>query len=280
MVVHVRTTPTPPQRTAGVPRQLRRGGRDGRAGASATRQYRAMRASWRRRARRRMVVFFAAFTALLVAPAHAWALHTGNWQATYAAGVLLGVALTMFVIVRDSPPPQVAQWELGAWAEKWTAGQLRPLRRRGWTVLHDRLVAPDRRANVDHVVVGPAGTYVLDSKRWRGTIHIDPSTGQITVTNPDDPDLPPTTRHGVDGAALRLSTAVHAHLKRAHSRASWVQAVVVIWGDFPQDHVHVGHVVYVAGDRLRRWLLDQPPRSLRAHPDEVAVALREALPPA
>lgn len=263
-----------------LPRQLRRGAGDGRAGASARRQYRQMRASWRRRTRRRLAVFFATYLALVLAPAHVLMATTGSAMAVYAAGVLFGVGLTLLIAARDMTPSHLAQWELGAWGEQWTATELRPLRRRGWTVLHDRQLHPDRPGNVDHVLVGPPGVYVLDSKRWSGTVHVDPSTGQVTVTNPDAPDLRPTTRGGAAGAARALSADVSTQLRHALGRGPWVQAVIVIWGDFPQQHLKVDRVVYVAGPHLRDWLLAQPPRTQRTHPDQVAAALRQALPAA
>lgn len=181
--------------------------------------------------------------------------------------------------MRDTPPAKVTQWELGAWAEQWTAKQLRQLRRRGWAVLHDRLLHPDRPQNVDHVVVGPAGVHVLDSKRWPGTGHVDTTTGQVTVTNTDAPDPGPTSRD-VASAARGLAHQVCTHLKLAHGRASWVQAVIVVWGDFPQQDVHVNNVGHVTGDHLRAWLRAQHPKTQPIHPDEVAAALRRALPAA
>lgn len=236
-----------------------------------------MRASWRRRTRRPRALFLVGYLAFVLAPVHVVAIATGStvvspvW--TYTAGMLFGVGLTLFIVMRDTPPAQVAQWELGAWGEQWTAKELRPLRRRGWTVLHDRLLNPDRPQNVDHVIVGPAGVHVLDSKRWPGTVHIDPITGRVTVTSPDAPDLR-SNRGGVDGAARGLAFDVCTHLKLTHGEASWVQAVVVIWGDFPQQALRVRNVDYVAGSHLRTWLLAHPPKTQRVHPDEVAAVLR------
>lgn len=273
-------TPTTTRGAFRLPRQLQRGVVDGRTGASAQRKYRQMRASWRRRTRRRFAIFFGGYLALVLAPVHVVTVTVASPVWIYTAGMLTGVGLTLFIIMRDTPPAQVTQWELGAWAEQWTAKELRPLRPHGWAVLHDRLLHPDRPQNVDHVLVGPAGVYILDSKRWPGTVHVDPATGQVNVTSPDAPDLRPTTRDGVDGAARGVSHNVHTHLKHALGRAPWVQAVVVIWGDFPQQTVDVNRVVYVAGGHLRTWLLAQPPKAQRAHPDEVAAALRQDMPPA
>lgn len=65
-------------------------------------------------------------------------------------------------------------WERGAEGERRTADALTGLPPDSWTVFHD-LRWPGRRfANVDHVVVGPPGVFVIDSKNW---------TGAITVTS-------------------------------------------------------------------------------------------------
>jgi hypothetical protein len=36
-------------------------------------------------------------------------------------------------------------------------------------VFHD-LAVPGSPANVDHLVIGPTGVFVIDSKRWRGRV--------------------------------------------------------------------------------------------------------------
>jgi nuclease-like protein len=43
------------------------------------------------------------------------------------------------------------------------------LERHGYQVFHD-LAVPGSAANVDHLVVGPTGVYVIDSKRYRGQL--------------------------------------------------------------------------------------------------------------
>ena len=61
-------------------------------------------------------------------------------------------------------------WERGAAGEERTAEVLAQLPAEHWTVFHD-LRWPGRQfANVDHVVVGPPGLFVVDSKNWAGTI--------------------------------------------------------------------------------------------------------------
>ena len=43
------------------------------------------------------------------------------------------------------------------------------LRAEGFAVLHDRRI-PGTRANIDHIVVSPAGVFVIDTKNWSGRV--------------------------------------------------------------------------------------------------------------
>lgn len=60
-------------------------------------------------------------------------------------------------------------FERGADGETATAGVLAELPP-GWTAFHDVRWPGRRLANVDHVLVGPAGIFVIDSKNWSGSI--------------------------------------------------------------------------------------------------------------
>lgn len=77
-----------------LPRQLQREVVDGRAGASAQRKYRQMRASWRRRTRRRFAIFFGGYLALVLAPVHVVTVTVASPVWIYTAGMLTGVGLT------------------------------------------------------------------------------------------------------------------------------------------------------------------------------------------
>ena len=64
-------------------------------------------------------------------------------------------------------------WRRGAAGERRTARLLAPLERHGWAVLHD-LAIPGTPANIDHLVIGPGGVLVIDSKQYRGRLWLDP----------------------------------------------------------------------------------------------------------
>jgi hypothetical protein len=76
--------------------------------------------------------------------------------------------------LRFRPSPDAVAWRRGAAGERRTARLLDPLERHGWAILHD-LAVPGSRANIDHLVIGPGGVFVVDSKQYRGRLRLDPS---------------------------------------------------------------------------------------------------------
>jgi Nuclease-related domain len=91
-------------------------------------------------------------------------------------GLVVGVlaALAAGWGLRFRPSPDAVAWRRGAAGEQRTARLLGPLERQGWVVLHD-LAIPGSRANLDHLVIGPGGVFVVDSKHYRGRLQLDPS---------------------------------------------------------------------------------------------------------
>ena len=79
--------------------------------------------------------------------------------------------------LRFQPSSDTVAWRRGAVGERRTARLLGPLERQGWAVLHD-LAVPQSRANLDHLVIGPGGVFVIDSKQYRGRLQLDP-TGRL-----------------------------------------------------------------------------------------------------
>jgi hypothetical protein len=76
--------------------------------------------------------------------------------------------------LRFRPSPDASAWQRGAAGERRTARLLDPLARHGWAVLHD-LAIPGSQANLDHLVIGPGGVFVIDTKQYRGRLQLDPS---------------------------------------------------------------------------------------------------------
>jgi hypothetical protein len=72
--------------------------------------------------------------------------------------------------LRFRPSEQARTWQRGAAGERRTARLLERLTRDGYVVFHD-LAVPGSDANVDHLVIGPSGVFVIDSKQWTGSVH-------------------------------------------------------------------------------------------------------------
>ena len=129
--------------------------------------------------RRRRSQELAAWTRSLVwrAPLVAAAGLTGSALATQAGlartpATVAGLAAAALVgwPLRFRPSTQARTWQRGARGERQTARLLDRLSRHGYQVFHD-LAMPGSPANIDHLVVGPSGVFVIDSKQWTGQVH-------------------------------------------------------------------------------------------------------------
>jgi hypothetical protein len=72
--------------------------------------------------------------------------------------------------LRFRPSTQARAWQRGAAGERHTARLLDRLSRDGYVIFHD-LAMPHSPANLDHLVLGPSGVFVIDSKDWTGQVH-------------------------------------------------------------------------------------------------------------
>lgn len=68
-------------------------------------------------------------------------------------------------------PNHVTAWATGADGEERTAAALEPLVADGFRILHDRRI-PGSRANIDHIVIGPPGVFVIETKSLNGKLEI------------------------------------------------------------------------------------------------------------
>jgi Nuclease-related domain len=140
----------------------------GQPGASAQAEYRRRRATeraaWTRTMPRRVIVVLAAGLAVGLLAAQV---------APDLAGLLaLLAAACMAWRLWFRPSFDSLAWRRGAAGERRTARLLAPLERQGWAVLHD-LAIPGSAANIDHLVIGPSGVVVIDTKQYRGRLHLD-----------------------------------------------------------------------------------------------------------
>ena len=172
---------------------------------------------------------------------------------SFMAGLLGASAGATLVFVRDDAPNHVLNWRRGADGERKTDKALLPLEKLGWDIEHD--IQRPGSANLDHVLNGPPGVFLLETKNLEGTIAIE--DGVLTARQVDDPDeiyRYRTLASRVRGQAKALS----ARRRKETGLGCWITAVVVIWGDFREALVEHENVVYIDGDRLVSWLKSRP----------------------
>jgi hypothetical protein len=78
------------------------------------------------------------------------------------------IALT-FAVDRVASPI-VDRWHRGAVGEEHVGKIIDRLRDQGWLAIHD---TPTSRGNIDHILVGPAGLFTVETKSHRGRIDPD-----------------------------------------------------------------------------------------------------------
>jgi hypothetical protein len=145
---------------------------------------------------------------------------------------LLGLTAAVLVAwrLRFRPSEQVQAWRRGAEGERRTARLLDRLTRDGFVVFHD-LAVPGSRANVDHLVIGPSGVFVIDSKQWTGSVH--QSSDGLAWHNhyPLDRTLE-TVRWEADAISRILGTRAAAllcvHGAHVHGGGLHVQGVAIV----------------------------------------------------
>ena len=73
------------------------------------------------------------------------------------------------VLALTAEPSSTTSWAKGAAGEETAGRALDGFREEGFAVLHDRRI-PGSRANIDHVVISPAGIFIVDPKNYAGRV--------------------------------------------------------------------------------------------------------------
>lgn len=182
-------------------------------------------------------------------PALEWAITLAGDTATYRPGAS---ARAQAQAERDAAPVRTAlarvlrvhtderAWRVGADGEESVARRLARLPE-SWTVVHD-LPIGDRGANVDHLVVGPAGVFSLNTKNLTGNVWV---AGERFLTNGQNRPYVRNARQEATRVGRLLGVPVTG-------------AIVVLADDLtvkeqPRD------VAVVGAARIRRWLQSRPP---------------------
>lgn len=182
------------------------------------------------------------------------------------------------ILALSDDPQSTRAWQSGALGERRLADKLADL---GDAViaLHDRRV-PKSRANIDHIVIGPTGVYVVDAKRYRNAkISIRRSGGllsprreQLIVGGRDKTKLATGMQWQVNAVRVALATSDEFRDVPVVPVLCFIDGELPLFGTLELGDVQIrglrgtAKLVSVAGpfdaaarDRLARHLADSLP---------------------
>jgi hypothetical protein len=187
----------------------------------------------------------------------------GGRRRTRAAGLR---AQGQRLIDRADSLDRVAErWEKGEEGERVVGAALDALQAQGWIAMHDVRWPGRRRANIDHVAIGPPGILVVDAKNWSGTVAI--RHGRLKQNGYGrDKEVDGVSRAaGAVGELLDLPWALH------------VIPVLCLAQPIAVQPTNLGQVTVVQLTDLARWATSLTPRLEPGDVLGIAEHLRGAL---
>lgn len=179
----------------------------------------------------------------------------------------VGFAVLMVVLVLTAGavfvPNATAAWGIGAEGERRTGGALDQLKSEGFVILHDRSI-PGSWTNIDHIVIGPPGVAVVETKSYRGKLRV--RGGEVYVNGYRRTD---TTVGEVVGEAAAVSRVLRGAPER---RGVIIRPILCIHrADLPFFAASPRGVPIVDGRGLVQMLRKAPPQ---LSPDDIKLLAR------
>jgi len=156
-----------------------------------------------------------------------WLLHAAlpvPHLSTSSAGVLFILLAVLFIVFTGWSAQRLRSFFKGAEGEE-TVARILSFLPANHTVFNDLQLDPGGPA-FDHIVVAPAGIFVIETKNWSGEITFQ--NGQV-LCNGRAPSRPPLKQVKEEAAALL------DHLSAAGCPAAPVYPVICFVGNRPQD---------------------------------------------
>lgn len=134
------------------------------------------------------------------------------------------------ILALTSDPQTTQAWETGAEGEERLGRRLDGLATPDVRILHDRRI-PGTRANIDHIVIGPKGVYVIDAKKYQGRPRlrsrggiIGPRVHTLTVGRRDCTKLISGVRRQVRTVRAVLDDGQTAENVKVHGMLCFIDA--------------------------------------------------------
>jgi hypothetical protein len=198
-----------------------------------------------RQAMRRITVVFTVFALALVAVGFAGA--KGGLIGLTIDGVAVAGFLA-FPLVGRAGWANPESWLRGLFGEAMVAHLLRMLPATFYC-LHDiTLRSNGKRSNIDHLVVGPTGIWVIETKNWKGEFH---RRGDVLLHDGYDKSM-------LIRRAAASTFDVRDALGTARDDVKWINALIVSTKATVPERLDFGKAVVVGASDLIPLIRDRP----------------------
>jgi hypothetical protein len=166
-----------------------------------------------------------------------------SWRLGLTLAVVAAIADTIYQSRRGLPGQRVKM----TGAQRHTRRQLAKLARAGYRAMHGNLI-PDSEEQIDHLVVGPAGVFAIDSESWDKHLVVRTKNGRQLWHGPFSmKERLEHARWESERAAELLSGVVGSPVT--------VRPAMAVYGPkIPWDVATIREVDVFSGPRLRKYL--------------------------
>jgi Nuclease-related domain len=198
-----------------------------------------------------------------------------GWRLGVTAAALVTIA---DIIYRSKTSAVIPAADRVTSAQRRSRRRLAILRMNGYVTLNARSI-PGSEHVIDHLVIGPAGVYALDSERWDRRLPVRTVAGNQIYHGPF------SQRHRVEHARWEAAQASRLLSQAAKFPVDVRPAMAVYGPTIPWTVVGLLGVDVLSGRRLRKYLKQQA-RTRRAERldarqvGQIQAAADRALPPA
>lgn len=168
----------------------------------------------------------------------------GHWKWGLTLALLVVIAISIIRSRRALVGPNgVRRYP----AQRHTRRQLRKLERAGYRAVNNAML-PGTDDQIDHLVIGPAGVFAIDSEAWDKRLPVRTKSGKQLWHGPFSmKDRLEHARWESERAAARLSGAIGTQVA--------VRPAMAVYGPkIPWDVATIRDVDVFSGPRLRRYL--------------------------
>jgi Nuclease-related domain len=182
-----------------------------------------------------------AIIALIAGLVSGFLLHDWRWGLTVA--VLAAIADTIYRSRRGVPGPPGVRL---TGAQKRTISQLASLERKGYRSMNI-LPIPGSDEQIDHLVIGPAGVFAIDSEEWDKRLPVRTSNLKLWHGPRSMTDRLEHASWEAEQAAKLVSAAMGSQVV--------VRPAMAVYGpEIPWDVIRIRDVDTFSGPRLRKYL--------------------------